>query len=444
MVTREIYWAIPGHEWMYVPAAVAMGVFIYGMWARLHLIRLGTRGSLAASHGARIRALVMDGLLQRRFWTDLYASLMHLFILWGMLTLAFGTAMVLLKADLGLPVFQGDFYLWLSLALDALGLAAIVGVVMGLVRRYVLRPQRLDNRAEDALVLSGLLVVFVVGFVLEGLRMAAVPDPWHAWSPVGWALSAAFSGMSAGTLETTYQVLWWFHLLTACALIAAVPFTKLLHMATAPSNQMSAADRTARGVLAPIDFTDETRELYGLGDVAELDRRARLSLEACTRCGRCQDVCPAYASGKALTPKQVILDLRRWLEDAQLKWSFGSRAKGAESPSVDGAGQTHGDGSGPSSIEREVIWACTTCAACTQACPVCIEHPPLIVELRQFLVMMESAIPSEGQLALRNIETNYNPWGIGWADRAAWVGAAAAAAADSDLAVAVEPEGGAS
>ena len=100
-----------------------------------------------------------------------------------------------------------------------------------------------------------------------------------------------------------------------------------------------------------------------------------------------------------------------------------------------------GAGSGPSSIEHAVIWACTTCGACTQVCPVSIEHPPLLVELRQYLVMMESAIPSEGQLALRNIETNYNPWGIGWADRGAWLAAAEAMAAP-DGAVAATAESG--
>ena len=133
---------------------------------------------------------MVNGLLQRRFWTDFYASLMHLFILWGMLTLAFGTVMVLLKADLGLPVFQGGFYLWLSLALDALGLAAIVGIVMArCVARHAVAEARQENRAEDAFILTGLLLVLVGGFVLEGLRMAAVPDSWRGWSPVGWAVS---------------------------------------------------------------------------------------------------------------------------------------------------------------------------------------------------------------------------------------------------------------
>jgi heterodisulfide reductase subunit C len=417
------------------------------MWARLRLVRRGPSGTLASSGwGRRVKALVVDGLLQRRFWTDVYASLMHLFILWGMIALAFGTAMVLLKADLGLPVFQGDFYLWLSLALDALGLAAVIGVVMAVVRRYVIRPRRLDNRPDDLLILGGLLIVLVVGFLLEGIRMAAVPDLWEAWSPVGWALSGLFSGMSEVSLETTYQVLWWFHLLTACALIAIVPFTKLLHIATAPANQMSAADHEVLGRLKPIDFEDETKELFGLGDVSELDKRTRLSLEACTRCGRCQDVCPAYASGKALTPKQVVLDLRRWLEDAQLSYALGG-GRGSDAPPNDAAGAAPVatlSGPGPSTIAHEVIWACTTCGACAQVCPVCIEHPLLVVELRQYLTMMEGAVPSEGQLALRNIETNYNPWGIGWADRAVWSDARVETPAGSGAPAVATSESGAS
>lgn len=438
MVTREIYWAIPGHEWLYLPAAIATAVFLYGMWVRLRLVRLGPPGTLTSSGwGRRIKALIVDGFLQRRFWTDAYASIMHLFILWGMIALAFGTVVVLLRADLGLPVFQGAFYLWLSLLLDALGLAAVAGVVMAMVRRYIVRPRRLDNRPDDLIVLGGLLAVLVVGFLLEGVRMAAIPDGREAWSPVGWALSGLFSGMSLDALETSYQVLWWFHLLSACALIAAVPFTKLLHIATAPANQMSAADRTFKGRLEPIDFMDETKVSYGLGDVAELDKRARLTLEACTRCGRCQDVCPAFASGKALTPKQVVLDLRRWLEDAQLGYRFGA---GKEAMQVDAPPAEPA----PSPIDHSVIWACTTCGACVQACPVSIEHPPLLVELRRYLVMMEGAIPPEGQLALRNIETNSNPWGIGWADRANWCAARDKAREHPESVSAGSGEGGAS
>ena len=229
-------------------------------------------------------------------------------------------------------------------------------------------------------------------------------------------------------------MLWWFHLLTACALIAIVPFTKLLHIATAPANQMSAADRTSKGKLAAIDFNDESKELYGLGDVAELDRRARLSLEACTRCGRCQDVCPAFVVGQGADaeaghPRSAALARRRAADAGRPAAPRSGDGAAAESRA------SHGVASGPSSIEHDVIWACTTCGACAQVCPVYIEHAPLLVELRQYLVMMEGAIPSEGQLALRNIETNYNPWGIGWADRAAWSAAAAGGGRDQGGAV---------
>ena len=333
MVTREIYWAIPGHEWMYLPAAVATAVFLYGMWARLHLIRLGTQGSLAASgmgpnpspRGRRAAAAaVLDGLLR-----EPHAPVHPL----G-------------DADPGLRDRHGA----------AEGRPRPAGLPGRLLPVVVAGPRRartgghrrrrhgsgapLRHAAAEARqprrrrCSSSAACWWCSSWGSSSKACAWPPSrtPGAAWSPVGWALVARRSrACRVGALETTYQVLWWFHLLTACALIAAIPFTKLLHMATAPANQMSAADRTAKGALTPIDFTDETKELYGLGDVAELDRRARLSLEACTRCGRCQDVCPAYASGKSLTPKQVILDLRRWLEDAQLKRATGSLRRSARS-----------------------------------------------------------------------------------------------------------------
>jgi len=418
--TRTIYWAVPGHVWLYVPAAVAVIVFAYGMWRRLRLIRGGSRGLPFSSVTPR-RAwdFVKDALFQRRFWTDHYAGLMHLLILWGMLVLAFGTFVVFLQADLGLPVFRGGFYLWLSLFLDALGVAAIVGVVMAIVRRYILRPSKLDNRGDDAWVLSGLLLVLVMGFCLEGMRMAAVPDEWRAWSPVGWVVSLAFEGASTKSLESAYVVLWWVHLLNACALIAYIPFSKLVHIVTAPLNQALSAEDRPTGGLVPIDFTDETVEVYGIASTAQLGHSDRLALEACTRCGRCQDVCPAHISGKRLTPKRVALDLREWVEGFELRWGL---AKRAQSRVDDDGSDTEAAPPGirEADIDDDVIWACTTCGACAKACPVYIKHPPLLVELRQFLVMTEGAIPSEAQLALRNIETNYNPWGIGWAERESW------------------------
>lgn len=412
MESREIYWSAPAHVWMYAVAALAMGVFAYGLYARLRLVFQGGRTSSWNWSWRRSPRLIGDLLVQRRFWSDRYAGLMHLMMLWGMLALAFGTLMVLLEADFGLPVFRGDFYLGLSLVLDILGLAATLGVLMALWRRYIRRPKRLDNRLEDALLLSGLLVVLLAGFVLEGMRVAATKDPYSMWNPVGWLFAQPFQSLEPASIEGAYGILWWAHLVTALTLVAAIPYTKLAHMITAPANQALRDPLVPKGKLPLIDFSDETVESFGLRDAAELNREERLEIEACTRCGRCQDVCPAFISGKTLTPKMAVLDLRRQLERGRLIWTH----KGLPAD-----GQSEGAQALTSlPLQQDVVWACTTCGACMQACPVHIDHPPLLVQMRRYLVMMEGAVSSEGQLALRNIETNYNPWGFGWTERAEW------------------------
>jgi len=408
METREIYWNIEGHLWLYLAAAVAIAVFLYGAWARLKVIRRGGHAGGSGRTGRfapRLWSVVSGGLFQRRFWTDMVAGVMHLAIMWGFLMLLFGTAVVLVQADLGLDIFHGRFYLWVSLALDMFGLAALIGVLTAAVRRYVLRTPRLQNRGEDLVILGGLALILVNGFVLEGLRIAATNDPWAAWTPVGAAVAALVRGVSPDTLGDLHRALWWTHLLTALAWVAYIPFSKLAHVILAPANQFVRGDMVS-GSLPPIDFEDETRETYGLASAADLGWVERLSVQACTRCGRCEEVCPAHISGKSLTPRQVILDLRSLVE-GDLPWTSES-SDGGESGSV------------ATRVGQDVIWSCTTCGACMQACPVLIDHSPLLVQMRQYLVMVEGALPAEAQLALRNVEVNYNPWGVGWADRAVW------------------------
>lgn len=405
METREIYWNIQGHMWLYVFAAAAMAVFAYGVWARLRLIRRGASTADRGRIGVRLWAVVSGGLLHRRFWSDFSAGALHLMIMWGFLVLAFGTFIVLVRADLGLDVFRGPFYLWLSLAMDLFGLAVLTGVLTAAIRRYVVRTTRLQNRLEDAAILGGLALIIAQGFVLEALRIAATDDPWSAWTPVGSAIGRLFAGLSPEAMGDVHQVVWWTHLFTALAWIAYIPYSKLIHVILAPTNLFVRGD-IVRGGLPPIDFEDETRETYGLATAEDLDWGERLSVQACTRCGRCEEVCPAHISGKSLTPRQVVLDLRALLEEG-LPWS--KSTPDATEPGVVA-----------SRVAHEAIWSCTTCGACAQACPALIEHAPLLVQMRQYLVMIEGALPSEAQTALRNVEVNYNPWGVGWADRAVW------------------------
>ena len=208
---------------------------------------------------------------------------------------------------------EGNFYLGYSVVTDSFGILAIIGVLMAIVRRYIRKPERLDNRWDDLVTLLLILVVIITGFIVEGLRIAAtelqVNPGWAPWSPGGYVFAKAFSGASQNTLLDWHVGMWWFHVFLSLGAIVYVSLynTKLFHIIWDPVNVFF-RNLGPRGALAPIDF--EKTERFGASKIEDFTWKQLLDLDACTRCGRCQDACPAYFSGKALNPKQVIQDLK--------------------------------------------------------------------------------------------------------------------------------------
>ena len=309
-----------------------------------------------------------------------------------------GTLVVMADADFGLPIMQGAFYLYFqSLALDIAGLCAVTGLAMALCRRLLFRPARLANSWRDAIAAPALLVILLTGYSLHGLRIVATQDPWAAWAPIS-ALTGAFYAaiLPASFIRPLHASLWWFHLVLVLSLMAALPYLKLLHIFTAPLDiYFRPLDRKG-AVLQPIDL--ETAQNFGVKSIDEFTWKSLLDLDACTECGRCQDACPAYASGKPLSPKSLILDLR-----GQLAADAAKRG-----PLIGGT------------IAEETLWSCTTCMACMEACPVFIEHVPKIVDMRRYLVMEEGRFPDSMQQALRSLESRGQPFQGNNASRLDW------------------------
>jgi len=445
--TREIYWSIAGHLIMYLFVAVGAAAFIYGLWRHWRAWSLGRPEVRWDRFGERLKSFLSNTLLHTSVLKEAYPGVMHFFIFWGFAVLAVGTAVVLLQADLGLKVLYGTFYLWLSLALDLFGLLAVVGLLIAVFRRYIQRPARLDSKADDALVLTALLVILVTGFFIEGLRMATAGDQWALWSPVGLALArmvgagfdgAAVSPVAAGleALKGWYAFLWWGHMLLAVGFVAYMPYSKLFHVLASPANQFMKS-LGPKGALATVDI--ENSETFGASRPDELTWKQLFDTDACTRCGRCQDQCPAFAVGKALTPKGVIQDLKSYLERygpalADVKAKVGRKlaeeAK-AEGKEPDAAREFEAmeeavmDAEIPALFEEampeENLWNCTTCRSCEEQCPVFVEVIPKVVELRRYLVLMESRMPTEAGRTLRNLQNNGNPWGLGRTQRADWL-----------------------
>lgn len=398
---REIYWNISGHTWLYVLFLPFLLVFGWGIWRAFRALRIGKGPLIPGPLLPRLRAFWDGAILQRRIARQPFAGAMHLGISWGFAILFVATTLVAFQDYFGLPVLSGPFYLYfMSLTVDLFGLAAVAGTVLALVRRYGPRPQRLrapHGRDPFGPLLLLFLFVLLTGFAVEGLRIGATADSYGRWSP-GGALAAAFFGnLDPGTQAAGHRVLWWAHAALSFGFIAAIPFAGALHFLTAPVNVLLRNPKPS-GVLEPVAL--EGAERFGVSRLEDLTRKALLDLLACTECGRCQDACPAWATGKPLTPKGVIVDLRDHLL-RQLKGGNGRAMVGEV-------------------ITEDVLWACTTCGACHTECPVNIEPIPKIVEMRRHLVMEQAQFPQTMQEALKGLETRGHPYRGARASRTDW------------------------
>jgi Fe-S oxidoreductase len=399
---RDLYWNIAAHWLIYPLFLPFLGLFLYGGYRLVVACRLGQPGGGPPTLGRAFRDLMSQALLQRRLLAEPLAGSVHAAIAWGFGVLTIATCLVAAQEYLRLPVLSGPFYLgFMSLTVDLFGIAATAGVGAALVRRYAARPPRLwDPRQVEGygLFLGLLLLILLSGFLVEGLRIAATRDPWGLWSPGGYLAARGLGWLSPSEQTLWHRVTWWGHAILAFAFIALLPLTLIRHILAVPLNIVLRRPEPS-GVIRPAAL--EEAEHFGASTVAGLSRKDLLDLAACTECGRCQDACPAWATGKPLTPKGVIQELRdHWL----------AAAEGA-GPSRAMVGEV---------IPEEVLWACTTCGACHQACPAFIEPIPKILEMRRYLVMEEARFPETMQAALRGLENRGHPYQGVVPSRTAW------------------------
>jgi Fe-S oxidoreductase len=390
--------------------ALCGGIFARRAWFLVKLVRQGRPAQRFDDVGARIRNGAVIALGQRKLLQRLVPGLMHAFIFWGFIALlpTIAAAMIAI-VDRGSTLPWLGRQGWFALLVDVFAVLVLGGVIAVVWIRKVQRPERFEG---SHLGEADLILALIAGIVLTLLpwhaaRIALSLNEWPAtWSPVSGALSSLFAG-GPGT-RIAERVLVWAHVLIILGFLAFLPYTKHLHVFTAAVNVFFARTR-ARGRLDPLRFDEEGAEedmRLGSGSVADLTWKQILDTCSCTECGRCQDVCPAHATGKALSPKLLIMALRDRLfaEGADLL----SGDRGERSPLV------------PDAVSDDVVWDCVTCGACAHECPVSIEHIDHIVDLRRHLLMAESRFPTEAEPMLRDVERTSNPSGRAQSDRAAW------------------------
>ena len=437
---REIFFDIQFGWIIYILAVIAVAGFAYGAYRRYRLWKLGKKEGASLELWKRTKTFavtgLVDGFIHRRILRDIYPGAMHALIFWGALLLLLGTAMDVIDhyitRNLGVPFLHGNTYLAFSFLNDLGGVMLLVGVILAFVRRYIQKPERLDNIFDDATALSLIFVVVLTGFVTEGLRILVTADhfsalpimEWEKWSFLGYGFAKAFEGGS--NLTGWYQGLWWFHsaLVIGAIIYISVAFTRLTHILVSPLNVFFRS-LGPKGALKSIDL--ENTETFGASKIQDFTWKDLLDLDSCTRCGRCQDNCPAHLSGKPLSPKKVIQDLKALLTEkgpALLK----AKAAVAAAEST-GESSNPGTGDNPAETERkmigdiiseDVIWACTTCRACQEQCPVFIEPINKIIEMRRNLVLEQTQFPETAMGALRSMEQRGHPWRGTMATRTDW------------------------
>jgi len=422
--SREVFWNIAiGPPLLYTLAIVAVGILIYVIYRRRRLWMVGKPDNRFDNLSKRIRDFIVtavaEGLFHRRFLRSPYSGIMHFLIFAGCGLLLLGSFLDFLSHYF-LHFIHGNVYLGLGLATDIGGVFVLIGVIMAAVRRYIQKPERLNSILDDAIVLVLIFVVLITGFFLEGFRLvAATPEglsqpefyshpEWARWSFAGYSIASLFAGSTEGTRIAWYGGLWWLHSVLSMGVIiyVSLSFSKLLHLLTAPVNVFFRTSRP-KGALAPADL-EETHAL-GVSKIEDFTWKQLLDLDACTNCGRCQDECPAYLTGKPLSPKKVIQDLKAHLVD---KSGILLGARQADSGSVDRTliGEA---------VAEDELWACTTCRACQEACPVFVEHIDKMVDMRRWLVDSGLVFGSVTQ-CLESLVLLGNPWKFPQSERTEW------------------------
>lgn len=430
--TREVLWNISEHWIIYPCFLLALACAVYFFVRRARLWKIGLPENRSDHPRERLAGALRDALFQVKVAERRGPGIVHVAMYAAMIILLVATATVAGQADLGLPLVRGDFYLYfLSLAVDIAGAAFCIAMVACIVRR--LANKRLDSRPEDYLVLAIMLVIGVTGFVLEGLRIAGTDDAWSAWSPVGDVFAQLFTGWSVAQISGVHQFLWYFHMTLAFGLIAWWTYSKLVHVLLVP-RAVYQRSLAPKGELPFIDMEDESLLSMGAATLTDLSWKDLFDTQACIRCNRCQDVCPANACGKPLSPKALMQDLgalleergpviyreRRAAEKAEKAAAASGNGPEAAPAASEASEPAPEDMLVPRAIAPDALWSCTTCGACMEACPAMLEHVPKIVKMRTYQVSMESAFPPEAQATFRNLENNGNPWGLGWQTRAKW------------------------
>jgi Fe-S oxidoreductase/nitrate reductase gamma subunit len=418
--TREVFGGIPDALkitfYVLTPILLVYGAVLFAQrvknWERGKPDNRATTSKNVKRRMADFRA----GVYMQTLLRDPAAGIMHSLIYFSFLVLLAVTTILEINHQVpeAWKFLNGQVYEAFSFVGDAGGLALFVGVMWAIVRRYIQRPYRIriKTKPEHAVILGVLLSLSVTGFLTEAFRIAETGYPsFEKWSFVGYPLSLLFEGNTH--LVGWHQAAWIVHVLTFFAFLVILPVTMLRHMFTSPLNMYLKDRDRPKGAMKPMPNLMETElESFGASTIEDFTWKQLLDTDACTMCGRCTAVCPAHATGKPLDPREIVLktgEVMAATGDPRVSPPIGTDSE--ITISADSIFER---------ITPEEVWACTTCKACDENCPVNIEILDKILDMRRYLSLMESNFPTELGNAYRSMENSGNPWGMSQNERADW------------------------
>jgi len=399
------YWGISGYIIFWVLFAIGFGLFARRVCFLFRLMLLGRKENRFDKKVYRMVYMVFVAIFQ---WCNLktvtrkdLAGIGHTILAFGFLFLLLGYIIFIgFAGGFGLSRFLmgGTFETVYSSILDIAAVLVTAAIIWAAIRRYIMRPERLEGEIniEAGIILILVFVLMVLHFCIEGFGYAAHHIS-ASWPPIGANLASFLSGtgMSQSSLEVTYKSVWWLHYATILGFLVFIPHSKHLHLLASFPN-VAFKSLGPKGALKPIEL--ETAETFGVSKIQDFTWKQLLDLYACAVCGRCHASCPAQVSGKPLSPRDsLILNPKKHL----LEVGPGLLKAKAEAPIAALIGGV---------VTEDEIWACTTCYACQEVCPVANEHIDKVIDLRRNLVMEKASIPETAEVALRSIEDRGHPW----------------------------------
>ncbi len=360
--------------------------------------------------GKRFQTALVNVLGQKAVLKDRWIGMAHTAIFWGFLIISIGTVeqflMTLYSGASFEFIGEGPYSLFIFCQ-DFFTALVLLGVLFAAYRRFILKPKHLGQSqdANNVLMFTGGLMVSI--FMMNAFHVLGSHPSYENAFFISKNLASIFGsfGFSDETAHNLFTVFKWIHMSLVLGFAVYIPGSKHLHIVAAgPNTFLRKLDRE-KG-MTPINFEDETVTQYGVANVSQMSWKDALDLYSCTECGRCQSLCPAWNTEKPLSPKNLIVDIKKNLHQNKEAILAGKTEE------VTHIIDDH--------VTEDVIWACTSCRACEIACPVFIEHTDKIYDIRRNLVMMESRFPAEVQSVFKNMETNGTPWAFSPSERANW------------------------